>query len=154
MSAGGEQLFDDSHRVADLYGIVNALLRHADASLAKRLEHVRFLNTLQTVKCEITNNRQLFHFENDVHAAAWTVFSENTCCRFVEESQRQECLVVALDLFNVVRVAWPGLDVIKDVVFAQTTITNDIDAFNETLRLILLGFDDFRRREGCGDYCE
>src|ERR1044071_5331423 len=113
MSTGSEQLFDDSHRIADLDRIVNALLRHADASLAKSLEHVRFLNTMQTVKREVTNDRQLFDFENHVHAAAWAVFSENTCGRFIEESQRQECLVVALDLFNVVRVARPGLDVIK-----------------------------------------
>ena len=43
----------------------------------------------------------------------------------------------------VVRIAWPGLDVVKDVVLAQAAITDDVDTFYETLGLCgcLLGFN-------------
>jgi hypothetical protein len=44
-----------------------------------------------------------------------------------------------LDLGLVVRITGPRLNVVKDIVLSQTAITNDVDAFNETLRLRLLG---------------
>src|SRR5215211_1760695 len=108
MPAGREQLFNNSHRIADFDRVVNALLRDADASLAKSLEHIRFRHALETFKGEITNNRQLFDFENDVYATSRTVFNQHARVSFVEEGQRQERLIIALDLLDVVRIARPG----------------------------------------------
>src|SRR5215213_864786 len=149
MAAGSEQFFDNSHRIADLDRVVNILFRHADTTLAKCLEHVRFRHTLQTLKGHVANNWQLFDFEDDVDAATWTVLSQHAGCRLVEERQRQQSLVITLDLLNVVNITGPGLNVIKNVIFTQTPIADDIDAFDESLRLSLLGVS--RRYEGCSD---
>ena len=64
--------------------------------------------------------------------------------------KRQQGLVVTLDCGFVVRITGPGLDVVKNVVLAQTTITDDVDTFDDSL-LGLLGYYASRRYEGCGD---
>src|SRR5215211_1548651 len=145
MSARRQQLFNYAHCVAGFDRIVNALLRHADAPFAESLEHIRFLHALETFKGEVTNNRQLFDFENDVYTAARPVLNQHARQGLVEESQRKERLVVALDLIDVVNVAGPRLNVVKNVVFTQTPIASNVDAFDESLgRLRLLGYDTSR----------
>ena len=87
MPSRGEKLLDHADRVTDLHRIVNAFLRNTDASLAECLEHVGFRHALETLKGHVTDDRQLFDFENDVDAAAWTVFDQHASCGLVEESQ-------------------------------------------------------------------
>jgi hypothetical protein len=123
-----------------------------NAPLAKSLEHVRLLHTLQTVELEVTNNGQLFDFENDVYAASRTVFSQNASGGFVEKGQRQERLVITLDRRLVVRITGSDLDVIKDVVLAQATVADDVDVFDDSLLgLRLLGCYASRSYENCSD---
>src|ERR1044071_8283335 len=100
------------------------------------------------------NDRQFLDFEDDVDAAARTGFSQHASCSLIEEGQRKKCLIVALNLFNVVRIAWSSLDVIKNVILTQTTITDDVNAFDDSLLwlwLSLLGENASRANEGCGD---
>ena len=104
---------------------------------------------MQTFEGQVANDRQLFNFENDVHAAAWTVFSQHTSGGLIEECQRQERLVIALYLINVVRISRSSLDVIKNIVLTQATITDDVDAFDESLLLGLLFFS-IAASEVCG----
>src|ERR1044072_7891631 len=143
MPTRGEQFLDDAHRVPDFYRIVNTLFRHTDAALTEGFEHVRLGHALETFKRQVANDRQLFDFENDVHAAARTVFSQHASGGFVEESQREQRLVVTLHLVNVVRIARPGLDVIENIVFTQTTIADDVNVLDDSLLLwrwsLLLG---------------
>src|SRR5215212_6483991 len=142
MSARRKQLFHNSHCVAGLDRVVNALFRHADAPFAESLEHIRFLHALETFKGEVTNNRQLFDFENDVYTAARPVLNQHAGQGLVEESQREERLIIALDLIDVVNVAGPRLNVVKNVVFTQTAIAGNVDVFDESLgRLSFLGYD-------------
>ncbi len=69
-------------------------------------------------------------------------FSVNTRVAVLSKNGSvKQGLIIALDLGLVVRIAGPGLDVVKDVVFSQTAITNDVDTFNETLGLGLLGLN-------------
>jgi hypothetical protein len=55
---------------------------------------------------------------------------------------------------DVVRIAGPGLDVIENVVFTQTSIADDVNVFDDSLLLwrwlCLLGYDPSRYCEGCG----
>src|SRR5687767_9221542 len=139
MAARGEEFFDNSHRVADLNRVVNVLFRHADTTLTKSLEHIRFRHTLQTFKGHVTNNGQLFDFEDDVDAATWPVLSQDASCSLVEERQRQQGLVVTLHLLNVIRITGSRLNVVENVVSTQTPIADDLDTFDESLRLSLLG---------------
>jgi hypothetical protein len=48
-------------------------------------------------------------------------------------------LVVTLDLLNVIRITGSRLNVVENVVSTQTTIADDLDTFDESLRLSLLG---------------
>jgi len=58
-----------------------------------------------------------------------------------------------LDCFDVVDVTRPGLNVIKDVIFAQTAIADDLDVFNKSLLLRLrLGYDASGSREADKSY--
>jgi hypothetical protein len=52
-----------------------------------------------------------------------------------------------LDLGFAVRITGSRMNLVKDVVFSQTAIADDVDAFYETLGLGLLGLD----WSGCGD---
>src|SRR5688572_11888579 len=94
---------------------------------------------LWSVERQVANDREFSNFENDVDTASWTVLGEHTRRRFVEERKRKQGLVIALDLGLAVRITGPGLNVVKNVVFSQTPITNDVDAFYEALWLGLLG---------------
>ncbi len=64
----------------------------------------------------------------------------------IKESQRQNGLVIALDSGRIINIAGTGLHVIKDVVFAQPAIADDVDAFNESL-LRVLGVRGFRESQ-------
>ena len=60
------------------------------------------------------------------HASARTFFGVDARCHFVEEAQRQKSLQIALNLRLAERVAWPCLDVIKNVFLTQSSPANDL----------------------------
>ena len=84
-------------------------------------------NALESFKLQIANDRQLFNFENNIDAATRAFFSQDASSRLIKKAERQNCLQIALDLLFVVRIAGTGLDVVKDVVFSETTIAGDVD---------------------------
>src|SRR6185436_8202171 len=122
--------------------IEDRFLRDAHTSLAKCLEHVRFRDALEALELNIPNDWQLVDFEDDPDSAARRIFSSYASTNFVEETEREQRLQVAFHLRWVESVSRPSLDVVDDVVLAQTAIADDINILDQPW----LGLLSARRR--------
>ena len=92
---------------------------------------------MQAFELNVADNRQLGHVKSNDDAAARTVFDGYAGPDFVKETQCQNGLQVAFDLRRIVRVAGASLDVIDNVVFAQTPIALDLNAFDQACLWLL-----------------
>src|SRR5688572_25017027 len=135
MTAAGEQFFQNADRISRFHRIVNALFGDTDAALTEGLKHIRFGYTAQPFKLQITNDRQFPHLENDVNTTPRALFGKYSCSSLIEKAERDDRLQIALNLLFVVRIAWTGLNVIKNVVFSKTPVTGYIDRLNQALPL-------------------
>jgi len=72
------------------------------------------------------------HFENDIQPAARSLFGVNARSDLVEKAERKNCLKIACNLGFAVGVAGTRLNVIKDIVLAETAIALNVDVFNYT----------------------
>ena len=122
----------------------------ADAAFAESLKHIGLRNALQSFKLDITNDRQFAHFKNNPQTAAWSFFCVNAGADFVEKAERQNCLKVASHLRLAIGVAGARLDIIEDIVFAQTTVALNVDFFDNTLLWLGLLRPHRRREEESG----
>ena len=96
MTFGGEQFFQNANRVTRLYRVVDAFLGNADTPFTKSLEHVGFRHTLQTLKLQVANDRQLLDLKNDVYPAARAFFRQHTGRWSYQKTKRQNRLKIAL----------------------------------------------------------
>ena len=65
-------------------------------------------------------------------------FSVKTRVAVIKEGQRKQCLVVTLDLIDVVDVTLACLDVVKDIVLTQAAVADDVYVFDDSLWLLWL----------------
>ena len=91
-----KQFLQNADRVAGLDRIVNAFFGNTHAPFAKRLEHVRLRNALQTFKLQVANDRQLLDLEYDVYATARAFFGIDAGGGLIEKTQGKNCLQVTL----------------------------------------------------------
>src|SRR5712692_4260783 len=131
MALRGQHLFNHARGIFDLDGIFDCFLGNADPLFAKSLQHVRLRDTLQTFELYIANDGQLFDFKDYIDAAARADFGGDAGCNLVEKPESQDRLQVARDLGIAVCVTRSRLNVIEDVVFAQSAITEDVDVFDQ-----------------------
>src|SRR5882672_4220504 len=137
MALGGEQFFQHANRVADLDRIVDGFFRDADATLAESLQDVGFRNALQSFKLDIPDDGQFFNDEGDPDAAARSIFDRYLRLGLLKKTESINRLKIACDLIRIVDVTRPGLNPVKNVIFAQTTISLDIDFLDESLLRLL-----------------
>ena len=137
MTLGRQHFFHNALGILNFYWIENRFLGHADAPLAKGLQHVRLGHAFQSFELNVANDWQLFNFKDDANAAARCVLDRYARANSIKESKGKQCLQIAFDLRLVVRIAGPRLNVIKDVVFPQTAIADDVDFFDQALRGLL-----------------
>ena len=140
MAFCGQQLFQDARGISDFDRVLDCFFRDADTPFAKSLQHVRFGNAVQAFELNVANDRQFFDVESNDNAAARAIFDRDSGFGLVEKSQREDGLQVAFDLGRIVGIAGASLNVIDDVVFAQTAITENLNILNQTrLRLLCAG---------------
>ena len=87
---------------------------------------------MQAFELNVADNRQLCHVKSNDDAAARTIFDGYAGSDFIKETEGQNGLQVAFDLRGIVGVAGASLDVIDNVVFAQTAIAEHLNTFDQT----------------------
>src|SRR6266849_3479103 len=113
MALRRQQLFDHAGGSFYLDRIFDCFFGNADTLFAKRFQHVRLSD------------------------AARADLSGYLGPDLVEKSESQERLQVASDLGLAVGVARSRLNVIEEIIFAQTAIADDVDVFDHARRWLL-----------------
>ena len=124
---------DDAFGGFNFDRIEDRFLRNSNALFTKGLQDIRLGNAFKTLELDVANDRKLFNFKNHAHAAAGSIFDRHARADLVKEVQREDRLQVTRDCGFAVDVAGARLDVIEDIFFAQSTIADDIDLFDDAL---------------------
>jgi hypothetical protein len=94
---------------------------------------------MQTLKLNIPDNREFFDVENNVNAAARSVYCLYAGLSFIEESEREKSLQITLGLFGIEWLARFGLHIIEQILVAIPAIALHVNRFDESL--LGLGMD-------------
>jgi hypothetical protein len=101
---------------------------------------------MQTLELNITDDREFFDVENNVNAAARSIYRLYAGLSFIEESKREKSLQIALGLFRAEGFARFGLHVIEQILVAVAAIALHVNRFDESL--LGLGVDAWGSEKG------
>ena len=109
---------------------------------------------MESFKLNVTDDREFYDIKSNDYAAAGAILSRYPRLDFVEETERENRLQVTLDLSGVEGIAGTRLNVVQNIVFAQTPITDNVDIFYGSLLRLLLRVGRARESQsGDGEDC-